>query len=156
MNGCVHKFCPHCKQYKPLTEFRKYRAGICRPCANQKQYEWFKKNPDKKRKNEKNYWDKHHEHVTVKRRNATRKRIYNLSPEAYNKLYEQQRGCCAICGIHSSKLGRILQVDHDHLTNKVRGLLCWGCNVAAGLFYDEPELLQKACDYLERFQCKNI
>lgn len=49
--------------------------------------------------------------------------------EDYDKMLEEQGGSCKLCpykpvdGIH-----RALHVDHDHLSGKVRGLLCSGCN----------------------------
>jgi len=43
-----------------------------------------------------------------------------------------------------------LAVDHDHKTNKIRGLLCQFCNTALGKFLDDVEILKKAILYLER------
>jgi len=53
---------------------------------------------------------------------------YNTTIEEYNKLFEQQRGCCAICGRHRSEFKRHFDIDHNHKTRKVRGLVCAGCN----------------------------
>ncbi len=50
---------------------------------------------------------------------------------------------CVICGIEAP-----LVVDHDHVTNKVRGLLCNKCNMAIGLLQDDPMLLEFARMYL--------
>ena len=43
-------------------------------------------------------------------------------------------------------------IDHDHITGVVRGLLCFNCNAALGLFSDNPEWLRIAALYLEAFK----
>jgi len=58
-------------------------------------------------------------------------RKYKLSPEQYNKLFNQQKGRCLICNEQKK-----LCVDHNHKTNKVRGLLCTRCNTALGKYED--------------------
>lgn len=61
-----------------------------------------------------------------------------------------QKGVCAICGMpESSKGSSRLAVDHDHITNKVRGLLCTKCNTGLGVFVDNTLFLSKAIEYLE-------
>jgi len=55
---------------------------------------------------------------------------------------------CAICGVEPTH--RRLQVDHDHTTDEVRGLLCARCNRMLGQAGDTEELLQKAIEYLRR------
>lgn len=47
---------------------------------------------------------------------------------------------------------RTLAVDHDHETGCLRGLLCEGCNRGIGLLRDDPDLLRRAADYIERFR----
>ena len=51
---------------------------------------------------------------------------YGLTLELYNALLLSQGGVCAICKTKPHK--RSLNVDHDHLTGVVRGLLCYKCN----------------------------
>lgn len=70
---------------------------------------------------------------------------YNITPEEYNKMLENQSNKCAICG--SKPIKRQLAVDHDHKTNKIRGLLCNCCNVGLGNFKDDEKLLQRAVKY---------
>ena len=71
---------------------------------------------------------------------------YGLWPDRFDSLYRTQEGKCAICHIHVSEDS--INVDHDHLTGLVRGLLCWSCNVGLGHFKDDPTYLKKAASYL--------
>ncbi len=81
-------------------------------------------------------------------RRRSRLRRYGLSEADYQKLLTQQNGVCAICGQAPTKAP--LSVDHDHATNKVRGLLCINCNMALGQMNDNPEWLRRAADYLDQ------
>lgn len=63
-------------------------------------------------------------------------RKYGITVDIYNKIYNKQEGKCAICNIHQSKLRRSLNVDHDHTTGLVRGLLCYSCNLQLGAYKD--------------------
>jgi hypothetical protein len=47
---------------------------------------------------------------------------------------------------------RRLSVDHCHVTNKVRWLLCSKCNVGLGQFDDDPELLREAANCLDEWR----
>lgn len=71
------------------------------------------------------------------------KRKYGISVEEYQILVERQQGLCAICGEFKN-----LHIDHNHVTTRVRGLLCGDCNRALGLFHDNAQRLQSAIDYL--------
>lgn len=71
---------------------------------------------------------------------------YGITPEQYDEMFDKQKGTCAICG-HSPE-GRRLDVDHCHRSGEVRGLLCNKCNQAIGLFNDEPNLIERALEYL--------
>ena len=76
---------------------------------------------------------------------------YGITLNDYDQLLQFQGGGCAICGSKEAKTkrnGRFC-VDHDHLTGKVRGLLCAPCNRGIGLLKDDPEIIQKAVSYLK-------
>lgn len=78
---------------------------------------------------------------------------YGISPADYQKMYDEQRGMCAICDRCFAKSGsrRVrLHVDHCHITERVRGLLCHRCNFAIGLLDDDPARLERAARYLRR------
>lgn len=59
---------------------------------------------------------------------------YGITQEDYDRMFDNQKGCCAICGIHQSKLKQKLHVDHCHNTGKVRKLLCRNCNIHLGWY----------------------
>lgn len=71
---------------------------------------------------------------------------FSIGLHQYQTLLEEQDGKCYLCGNDS---WRNLAVDHCHTTGKVRRLLCSPCNQALGLFYDNPEVMRKAADYVE-------
>jgi len=74
---------------------------------------------------------------------------YNISKEDYDNLLKKQEFSCAICKRHISNFKRKLNVDHNHITNKVRGLLCTQCNTGLGKLGDNIEGLTKALNYLK-------
>jgi len=76
----------------------------------------------------------------------SRIRLYGIDVEDYERMLFEQDGVCAICKEPSS--GRALDIDHDHKTGKVRGLLCSNHNRALGLFSDDIILLLRATEYL--------
>lgn len=76
---------------------------------------------------------------------------FGISWEEYLKMYEDQSGLCAICLKPEEEMTKTFSVDHDHQTNKVRGLLCGECNLGLGKFKDDPNVLQAALDYLKRY-----
>lgn len=80
------------------------------------------------------------------------KKKYGLSLEAYNLLFVEQYGKCKICYRHQSELNRRLDIDHDHKTGKVRGLLCLRCNQLVGHIENNTSLiLRRAKEYIHAF-----
>jgi len=73
------------------------------------------------------------------------RRSYGLSLEEYDSLVLLQEGRCALC--ESPAL--LLWVDHNHDTQKVRGLLCPSCNSGLGFLREHPDLLRRAVQYLK-------
>jgi len=74
---------------------------------------------------------------------------YGITPEQHQQMLEDQSLCCAICLRTETEEGRKFSIDHDHLTGKVRGLLCFQCNTGIGKLQDDPEILRRAIAYLE-------
>lgn len=107
---------------------------------------WRKNNPDKVRA----YSEK------WKYKNPNKLRVYgwrqcgiDFTVEAYDKIYAAQNGLCAICS-KPEKERAYLSVDHDHITGKIRGLLCHQCNLMLGSARDNPSVLENAAGYLRR------
>ena len=79
---------------------------------------------------------------------------YGITLDDYYEIVAVQGGRCAICRKTPQEARtkgltvRRLSLDHDHETGRVRGTLCSDCNVALGLFGDDPEILMKAVAYL--------
>ena len=72
------------------------------------------------------------------------RRTHGLLPADLKELRRAQDDRCAICLERSPQ-----HVDHDHATGRVRGLLCFLCNVALGHMRDRPALLRRGAAYLE-------
>jgi len=78
-------------------------------------------------------------------------RTYTITTSQYQFLVNQQNGVCAVCKLFKStaKFPRLL-VDHCHDTNRIRGLLCYECNLAAGKFVSSIARIDAAKAYLMR------
>lgn len=76
---------------------------------------------------------------------------YGITHDEYDAMLAKQGGGCAICGDDGagSRCG-VLHVDHCHNSSAIRGLLCESCNLALGKFRDDPELLRRAAEYIEK------
>lgn len=85
-------------------------------------------------------------------------RSFGINLSEYNKLLSY-KDVCWIC--EKPPIKRKLAVDHRHLTGekkgpvyekrlRIRGLLCWRCNVSIAKFDDNPKILRSAAVYLEQ------
>lgn len=81
---------------------------------------------------------------------------YGITVKQYELMLKSQNGVCAICNQSETAKDRggdkvkALAIDHDHKINKIRGLLCHCCNLVLGHAKDNPEILRKAAEYLEK------
>lgn len=81
------------------------------------------------------------------------------SDMTFDEMFDSQQGKCGICFLvlihpRDSK-GLTPQsacLDHDHVTGKVRGLLCSSCNKGLGLFTDNTDKLLSAINYLTYYE----
>jgi len=75
-------------------------------------------------------------------------RKYGINTKQFELLFLMQKGVCAICGRPPKKYR--LNVDHDHKSGRVRGLLCWRCNKFLVPQQHTSDILRKAADYLDK------
>lgn len=132
--------CASCKDVKSVNEFGNDsqtttgKAPYCNICAKLKGKVCYKR---------------HSKKASVRRLN----KCYNLSEQQLLEMYVKQDYRCAICNkqYKDDKIGdRKLRVDHDHKTNKIRGLLCDLCNRGLGNFHDDCTKLSNAIIYLRK------
>ena len=132
------KQCKTCNEIKPLSEYWKMSKSAdglqysCKPCCLELRRKYA--TPDYKQE-------------------QYLKNTYGLSKEDYEMMYLRQGFCCEICGIHETEAPRgKLFVDHCHETDAVRDLLCLNCNTALGHFKDNPELMQRGIEYVQKWK----
>lgn len=121
------KRCRVCLEEKPHDQFyaspgnRDGLQGICKPCESLR----------------------------------SREVRYGLSAADWDAQVEAQGGLCPVC---LDPLAGKLQGDHDHdccpgvrtCGKCFRGILHQKCNTGIGQLRDDPEILRRAADYIER------
>lgn len=96
------------------------------------------------------YYSQHKDEIKKELRNTRLQQLYGISLVQYEEIFSRQLGVCAICQKEEVTKGKLLNVDHDHETGKIRQLLCTRCNCGLGSFLDDPRLLREAAEYLEK------
>lgn len=98
---------------------------------------------------------KHRDKKTVAYKRSQLLRRYGLTLAEFDAMRRAQNDLCAICNKPETAKSpiadspRTLAVDHDHVTGKIRGLLCSACNSGIGRFGDDLNLMRRAMAYLE-------
>lgn len=142
------KICVKCKKSKELSFFHKNKwtkdgcSSWCKECKREygrsdksikKLKEWQSNNKDKIK--------------LFGLRSKLKK--YNLTEQEFLNLKIKQNNSCGICFRFFDDKTQVC-IDHDHETNKVRGLLCINCNTALGSFKDNITILNNAIRYLTK------
>ena len=121
-------------------EWRKSAAQKAKQRADNSRFR--AKNPDYQKK-----WRASH---PGRRRFESYRQRYGLTRDAFEALLATQGGRCGICRVTLVASDKGTHVDHDHATNRVRGVLCRTCNAALGMLGDSLDGLIAAVDYLKR------
>lgn len=136
---------PVCKECRSLTSKVRYARDLPKSREKGKQNrlrnktknyaaseDWRKRNPGKQ--------------------TEYRLKRYGLTMESFLALLESQSHACMVC-LKRFENRKDTHIDHDHVTGKVRGLLCLACNTMLGYSKDSPATLRRAADYLEKTSC---
>ena len=173
-NGSRDGYCSRCKQcYRDYADnnkehLREYQARwvksrksrhpsdykiverkICSQCLIEKEISEFPKD----QVSEDGYGSDCKPCKKIRTRNKEYYRKYGITIDEYNEMLGRQSGLCAICRkketVHLFGKPIALCIDHNHITNMVRELLCQRCNHMISC--ETPDLLRTGADYLEKW-----
>lgn len=135
---------------------QRYRRYVCKACWTSRQKSYAKADPNHKDKKhvgrlarEASWTEDRRKLEYEKRKCRYLQKTYGITLENYNKMLQEQDGCCKICSTTEPGGKGVFHVDHCHNSLAVRGLLCVNCNMMLGLVYDKPDVLLNAIKYLE-------
>lgn len=140
----------------------RFANGNCKPCQGRSGRAWRERNierareigrlgakrrralnPERTREISRQWKARHPERYTKSKRTSLLRR-YGLVEADYQALLVAQNGACALC----DRSDVPLVIDHDHATDRVRGLLCVKCNTGLGKLGDNPTTLRRALLYI--------
>ena len=108
----------------------------------------YKEDPEKFRQRGKQWRQDHLEDIRAYDRSRRLKKRYGITIEERDQMISDQGGRCALCERLFEGTNRP-NVDHDHETNRIRGILCFSCNQALGKLGDTYEKMKKVMKYLK-------
>ena len=139
--------CPMCGEIKPSSDYSSGTFAYCKPCAAARE------------RSRRSRGINAAERARYARMETLRR--YGLTIPEFEEMVRSQGGQCAICGTDKPGGSGVWHVDHDHTccsTRKascgkcLRGLLCSRCNIGLGNFGDEPSVLDRAAEYIRKYQ----
>lgn len=163
------KKCSRCGEMKKADDFYVRGNGRltswCRPCHIKATDEYRSRDPQRWKAYQKQYRSERREQMVkysqaYKLRHPDRVRDqwyrtnYGIGLAQYEAMLADQGGRCAACqevppSDAKKASQRMLNVDHDHETGEVRGLLCSRCNRILGFAEDRPAVLLALVAYLD-------
>lgn len=111
---------------------------------NKRKIEWAAKNRVLVRARKKRHYESKLAYYQAYERNRQYQKMYGITVSDYDAMLLLQKGKCKVCG--TDKPGRTRKffcIDHCHLTGRIRGLLCVGCNVGVGFYEKLHEQISK-------------
>lgn len=124
------KVCPRCEKNKPVEEYHfspKKMSSYCKDCHSLITQAYYLK-------------------TKLIQKSQELMRLCGITLEQRDALFVAQGEKCDICGVFGDSV--VWHTDHDHATEKFRGVLCNFCNNMLGMAKDNPEILQRGIEYL--------
>lgn len=140
--GLDGRRCTGCQEWKQWKHFSRLKQGHlgynprCKECVNRNVRSSRRVNVDRSRRGERERRG---------RTGASYKARYGIDREEYEGMARRQLGACALCGNDEKRL----VVDHDHVSGRVRELLCDRCNRDMAVV-DEPGRVEALLAYRDK------
>jgi hypothetical protein len=168
LDGSHKVYCKAC--FAAYARERRASNPELRAVAARKAKEWREAHPGHTAKynrdryaSDPEFWNDYHKKWRAENpesRKATRrmghlKSLYGMSIQDFERMMYEQSNLCLICNNEmtvGTRDGRTVNVDHDHDSGDIRGLLCTRCNNGLGCFDDNPDLMIAAAAYVMRYQ----
>lgn len=134
------RMCPVCAVVKPIAEYgatgRGRKRRYCKSCSRKTKSRRLSRNSRSPAQRQ-------------KARDEHLQRVYGIGLTAFEAMLDAQGGRCANPGCRTDDPGKQWHVDHDHITGKVRGVLCPSCNSSLGLLGENRDRIAGLITYLD-------
>ncbi len=129
-------------------EFYPSQPSYCKDCMKARSTAWEKANPERRRLSKQRFQST--PEARMKRKAHHLKKSYGLDRISFENMLSNQGFLCLLCSQVLSKYpDSTTHIDHDHITGRVRGILCRSCNQGIGFLKHDPGILIKAIEYLK-------
>jgi Recombination endonuclease VII len=156
MKTCRNKDCSQInpQSFACFSLKTRYKDGFntwCKSCVNRYNRDRTKNNPEQASEKYKRYYWKDPEKARKKARLGRFKQKYwpeltlKQIDAVWNAMFAEQKGLCSVC-----EKPKPLEVEHCHVTGKVRSLACNGCNTALGRIYENVSIAHSLIKYIEK------
>jgi hypothetical protein len=126
----------------------KWKLYGCRVCALDRSRRWHQDNKEDELLNSKKRYLLNRTDI-IERTKARQCFVkHGITLQQREEILKQQNGCCANIGCRR-EIPKGGHLDHNHVTGKIRGILCSQCNMVLGLVNDSCERLRGLEKYLE-------
>lgn len=156
------KVCCACHKRLTIDLFSRTKPNKCKPCYNISSRAYRAKNRAKKAIVDRRYRNRRKDNAKAfkdrlkasgkyaeYRRREHLKKKYKITLAFFDEMIANHNNQCAICNGSFQNLK--LNIDHNHITGVVRGLLCNLCNTMIGMGREDQRILLGAINYLNKY-----